>query len=113
MQLYGIKNCDTVKKAIKWLDANGLNFEFHDYKKEVLSEQLVTEWFQQVDQKRLINRRSTTWRNLSDTQKSLEAESDLIQLIIANPTLVKRPVVLHDGKWSAGFNANDWQSRFS
>ncbi|TQV81488.1 Spx/MgsR family RNA polymerase-binding regulatory protein [Aliikangiella coralliicola] len=112
LQVYGIRNCDTVKKALKWLNENQLDTEFHDFKKESLPEAVVAEWFSQIDQKKLINRRGLTWRKLDDSQKALTEPSDLIPLIIENPTLVKRPVVFHQGVWSVGYDESDWQSRF-
>jgi len=111
LQVYGIKNCDTVKKALAWISQRQLETEFHDLKKEELSKGLVAEWLSQIESGKLINRRSTTWRNLSDSQKTLTETSDLIQLIIEQPTLLKRPVLFHQGVWSVGFDLQDWQSR--
>lgn len=112
MEVYGIKNCDTVKKAVKWLNENSIDFEFHDFKKEALNESLVNEWFNQVDLEKLINKRGTTWRQLDESQKDLSNTDALLQLVIEKPTLVKRPVVNHQGKWSVGFKADDWQAAF-
>ena len=112
MQIYGIKNCDTVKKALKWLGENDLEFEFHDFKKEAPSESLVDEWFAQVALDKLINKRGTTWRNLDESQKNFDDLLALKKLVIENPTLVKRPVVKHQENWSVGFKADDWQNNF-
>ncbi|TQV75529.1 arsenate reductase [Aliikangiella marina] len=112
MKIYGIKNCDTVKKALKWLDSNSLSYEFHDFKKEPLSQALVDQWFTQVDLEKLINKRGTTWRQLDESQKDLSNTQALKQLVIEKPTLVKRPVVENNGQWSVGFKAEDWQNQF-
>ena len=112
LAVYGIKNCDTVKKALKWLNENDVETEFHDFKKEIPSSELVTTWLQDIGAEKLINRRGTTWRKLSDDQKALTHAEDLIALIIENTSLVKRPVVNHQGVWSVGFDLNDWQERF-
>lgn len=111
IQIYGIKNCDTVRKALKWLEQNSLEIEFHDFKKESLTTELVTQWFSQVDASKLINRRGTTWRKLDDASKNLTEISDLTQLIIDNPSIVKRPILLSNEGWSVGFNADDWQQK--
>jgi arsenate reductase (glutaredoxin) len=111
IELYGIKNCDTVKKSLKWLEQNDFEVNFHDFKKEAISPNLTEQWLNQIDPAILINRRGTTWRKLSDEQKALTEPDDLSALIIENSSLVKRPVVLFNGDWSVGFNADDWQQR--
>jgi arsenate reductase len=112
LHVYGIKNCDTVRKSLKWLSEHDLDVVFHDLKKEALTENLVLAWFKQIDQSKLVNRRGTTWRNLKESEKNLLETQDFIQLIIDNPTLVKRPVVHHQEVWSVGFDLDDWQKRF-
>jgi arsenate reductase len=112
VEVYGIKNCDTVKKSLKWLEANNIEVNFHDFKKEALTNDLVAQWFNQVDTSLLINKRGTTWRKLDDNQKELTEQADLVQLIIDNPSIVKRPVVLFDNKWSVAFKADEWEQKF-
>lgn len=112
LQIYGIKNCDTVKKALKWLQNNQIEADFHDFKKEELDKSLVKQWFEQIDHSVLINKRGTTWRKLSDADKNLTDESALIKLVIDNPSLVKRPVVLHKNQWYVGFKEDEWQQRY-
>ncbi len=112
INVYGIKNCDTVKKSLKWLTDNQFEIDFHDFKKEKLTEDLVNEWFQQIDPAILINRKGTTWRKLDESQKNLTEQSDLVELIINNPSIIKRPVVLFNKTWSVAFKAEDWQQRF-
>lgn len=113
MHIYGIKNCDTVKKSIKWLNENKIDFEFHDFKKEAPSSLLVKQWFEKIDKNKLINKRGTTWRKLDDAQKAIEDLNGLIQLVVSNPSLLKRPVVQYRNTWSVGFDANEWQQQFT
>lgn len=116
IEVYGIKNCDTVKKSLKWLAEKlpdkQFEINFHDFKKEVLTEDLVNQWFQQIDSSILINRKGTTWRKLDDSQKNLTEQSDMVKLIISNPSIIKRPVVLFNNNWSVAFNPDEWQKRF-
>ena len=72
LRVYGIKNCDTVKKSLKWLDKNEVDYEFIDVRQQPLQKETVNAWLQQVPAEALLNKRSTSWRNLSDEQKTLE-----------------------------------------
>lgn len=101
--VYGIPNCDTVKKAKKWLDENQHNYHFHDFRKEGLDPQRVAQWLQQIDDSLLLNRRSTTWKQLSESDKGYENSDQLIALLVAHPTLIKRPVIDYNGSLSVGF----------
>ncbi len=100
LTLYGLKNCDTCKKAIKALEAAGTDVQFIDIRAEADLQTLVPKWLEAAGSDLLINRRSTTWRGLSETHR----ESDPAQLLIANPTLVKRPVIDRDGKTYVGWS---------
>lgn len=118
--LYGIKNCDTVKKARKWLEANSVAFEFHDFKTQNLAEADLQGWLQALGPEKVVNKRSTTWKQLSDEQKAYFSaadnkglSADAVSIIIANPTLVKRPVLKHEGGISVGFKDVDYQKLFS
>jgi arsenate reductase len=101
--LYGIPNCDTVKKARKWLEMQHLDYQFHDFRKDGVDSTLVAPWLQQVDSTVLLNRRSTTWKQLSDADKSVTTDDQLISLLVANPTLIKRPVIDCNGAIIVGF----------
>lgn len=92
MKLYGLKNCDTCKKAMKALDAAGQSYTFVDIRAEADVASLAPQWLKQVDSAKLINTRSTTWRQLDEAERA-KAESDPAGLLAANPTLVKRPVI--------------------
>ena len=93
--LYGIKNCDTCRKALKWLDAEGIANRFHDFRKDGLTDSQVSAWLDVAGADMLLNKRGTTWRNLDAAQKEA-AESDrdkLAALLLDQPTLIKRPVM--------------------
>ncbi len=108
IHFYGIPNCDTVKKARAWLDANGTDYEFHDFKKEGADADFVRGWVQAVGWEALLNRRGTTFRKLDPAQKEdLDAEK-AIRLMVAQPSCIKRPVVDHPGGLLVGFDADQW-----
>ena len=108
VSLFGIPNCDMVKKARSWLDAQGTKYAFHDFKKEGADADLVRAWVEAVGWERLLNRRGTTFRNLEPEQKEdLDAEK-AIRLMVALPSTIKRPVVVHPGGVLVGFDADAW-----
>ena len=113
MILYGISNCDKVKKAKSWLEENNLDYNFHDFRKQGLESAIIQDWLSQIDWQKLLNKRSTTWRNLdAKTQQSVNAEN-IIQLLVENPTLIKRPVLKVNGIINIGFNADTYQGIFN
>ena len=108
LTVYGIKQCDTCRKALKWLEANDREHRFHDFRKDGLPATLVQEWMQSEFADKLVNRRSTTWRQLSDEQRQSEGEA-LLQLLLQNPTLIKRPVFVDEKIIAVGFNPGDFE----
>lgn len=92
LHLYGIANCDSCKSARKWLATRNVPHTFHDIREEGLSDELLQSWLSSSHAPYLINRRSTTWRRLPDTEKQA-AEADPMRLLRAHPTLIKRPVI--------------------
>ena len=108
--LYGIPNCDTVKKARKWLDAAGLAYEFHDYKKEGADPHRLAAWAEQLGWEALLNRRGTTFRVLPDADKEGIDRDKALALMAAHTSLIKRPVVEHPGGMLAGFVEADWKA---
>lgn len=92
--LYGINNCDTVKKAQKWLKANSINVNFFDFKKQPLTPELLTKFVELNDWSTLLNKRSTTYRNLSDEIKNNLTNEVAFEQVLAQPTLLKRPLLL-------------------
>jgi arsenate reductase (glutaredoxin) len=94
--MYGIKNCDTIKKARAWLDTRGVAYAFHDYKTAGLERKQLEEWTREVGWEPLVNRAGTTFRKLADTDKTDLDEKKALALMLANPSLVKRPVLAID-----------------
>ncbi|WDD93763.1 ArsC family reductase [Burkholderia sp. FERM BP-3421] len=113
--VYGIPNCDTVKKARVWLEAHGVEFAFHDFKKAGVTAPLVAGWLKDVPLDALVNRRGTTWRGLADAQKAAaEREDGAIALMIDKPSVIKRPVLVVDGRVKAlGFSAEQYAGLFA
>ena len=112
MILYGIPNCDTVKKARKWLDAKGVEYRFHDYKKAGVDEGALSDWVDEAGWEALLNKRGTTFRALSDAEKADIDAAKAIRLMVANPSLIKRPVVAGAGGLLIGFGEADYAARF-
>lgn len=111
--LYGIPNCDTVKKARAWLSAQGLEYQFHDFKKQGVPELQLDTWIKALGWEPLVNTRGTTWRRLDDaTRAGVTDAASARNLMLAQPSVIKRPVVQwSDGLMSVGFDAKAWQSR--
>lgn len=112
MIVFGIKNCDTVKKARRWLEANGVDYQFHDFRQEGLDKSTIEGWLQSVDWETLLNKRGTTWRKLDDPRKDSLDQSIAVELMLAHPTLIKRPVVETDTGCTVGFKEADFAERF-
>jgi len=99
MIVYGIKNCDAVKKTLNWLKANNKVFEFHDYKKEGITTEKLQSWCSQVGWENLLNRRGTTWRKLDEeTRNTVTDETQAVNVMLTNTSIIKRPVIEKDGK---------------
>ena len=111
--VYGIKNCDTVKKACKWLDQHDIEFTFHDFRKDGLTKSKVQSWLKEIDWETLVNKRGTTWRKLNDTQKSQINKTSATKLMVEQPTLIKRPVLEIGTQVFVGFSPENYQSVFS
>ncbi len=110
MTLYGIPNCDTVKKARSWLDTRGTGYAFHDYKKAGADPEKLAEWSKALGWEALLNKRGTTFRKLDEADKADLDEGRAIRLMAENPSLIRRPVVEHDGGLLVGFNAAEWET---
>jgi Spx/MgsR family transcriptional regulator len=108
VEFYGIPNCDTVKKARKWLDAQGIDYAFHDYKKEGADPAKLAAWIDARGVDTVLNRRGTTWRKLSDEDKSDVDAAKAVRLLEANPSMIKRPVVEYPGGLLVGFDEGEW-----
>lgn len=104
LKVYGIKNCDTVKKALKYLSAHNVDYRFIDFRQNPLSVDTVKRWVESIGRDVLLNKRATTYRNLSDAQKN----NITIELLIEQPTLIKRPVLVNGLKVIVGFNEAEY-----
>jgi arsenate reductase (glutaredoxin) len=113
MIVYGIKNCDTVKKSLTWLKENGISFEFHDYKTEGISKKKLTKWSQQVGWEVLLNKKGTTWRNIDpETQQTIDNEESAVELMEKNTSVIKRPVIEQNGQvLFVGFDAEKYAEK--
>lgn len=107
--LFGIKNCDTVRKARRWLDSKELHYQYHDFRDDGLSLETVERWLDHIPAEDLLNRRSTTWKNLDEATRASLDPAGIPALLVAHPTLIKRPVLENDGRLITGFNEKTWQ----
>ena len=107
LKIYGISNCDTVKKTTKWLENNNVDFDFHDFRKDGCDKALVSSFFEKIDWTTLVNKRSTTYRNLDADVKDNLSESVAFDLILEQPTLIKRPVIIAEDKAIVGFSEKE------
>jgi arsenate reductase (glutaredoxin) len=101
--LYGIKNCDTMKKARTWLDEHGVRYEFHDYKASGIDATSLARWCTAVGWETLLNRSGTTFRKLPEARKADLTERKAVALMLAQPSMIKRPVLEMDGRIVVGF----------
>ena len=101
--IYGIKNCDTMKKARAWLDAHGVAYRFHDYKQDGIDKARLAGWVGKVGWEALLNRAGTTFRKLPDAEKADLDERRAVALMLAQPSMIKRPVLEEGGKLLVGF----------
>ena len=106
--IYGIKNCDTMKKARAWLDQHGVAYEFHDYKAAGIDRDLLEKWSREVGWETLLNRTGTTFRGLSEGEKAAITETKAIALMTAQPAMIKRPVLDMSGRLLVGFKPEQY-----
>jgi arsenate reductase (glutaredoxin) len=111
--LYGLVTCDTTRAARKWLDAKGVAHAFHDVRTDGLTKGLVEGWVKQLGWEKVLNKASTTWRELPETDKAGLDEKRAVALLLANPTLVKRPVLDCGGELSVGFKPAAYAELFA
>ena len=114
IQLYGIPNCDTVKKARTWLEANDLAYEFHDYKKEGADPAKLERWADRCGWESLLNTRGTTFRKLPDADKAGIDRARALALMTEHPSMIKRPVAEQSdgGRVLVGFTQSEWENAF-
>jgi len=111
-KIYGIKNCDTMKKAFAWLDAYGVGYDFHDYKKEVASEADLNRWVDAAGWETLLNRAGTTFRKLPEADQRDLTRDKAIALMMTNPSMIKRPVLERGEALEIGFKPERYAALF-
>lgn len=110
--LHGLKTCDTTRAARRWLDARGVTYAFHDVREDGLTRAQVEGWVKQLGWEKVLNKSSTTWRELPDSEKSGVDAKKAVALLLAHPTLVKRPLLDQGGRLSVGFKPADYAAMF-
>lgn len=112
LKIYGIKNCNSMKKAFDALQAKGLSYEFHDYKKQGIDADTLKIWLKEIGQDTVLNKKGTTWKKLSEKEqtRALSSEDHLIEALIAQPSLIKRPVLQTSKGFLVGFDETAYQN---
>ena len=108
IRLYGIKNCDTMKKARAWLDKRGVGYAFHDYKSAGIEKDKLEKWAKKAGWETLLNKAGTTFKKLPDKDKEGLNEAKAIKLMLAQPSMIKRPVLEKDGRLLVGFKPEEY-----
>ena len=111
--LFGIKNCDTVKKARKWLEQHGVEHQFHDFREDGITAKQVDGWLKELGWETLVNKRSTTWKQLDPADREAMDNQLAAKTILEQPTLIKRPLLDTGDKRSVGFKAADYDGLFN
>ena len=110
--VYGIQHCDKVSAACRWLEERGIAFEFHDLRKDHVNAHTIEEWLERLGRDRLINKSSATWRTLDHQQREQVEEGNPVPVIIANPTLMRRPILVDGDMVHVGFDAVQYERLF-
>ena len=110
--IYGIKNCDTMKKARDWLDSKKINYSFHDYKTAGIDKEVLEGWIKKVGWEVLLNRAGTTFKKLPDADKEAVTGKKAIALMLVQPSMIKRPVLDAKGKLTVGFKPEEYKKLF-
>ena len=111
--IYGIRNCDTMKKARAWLEGQGITHEFHDYKQSGVSHEMLSRWCAALGWETVLNRAGTTFRALPDADKAGLDEERALALMLAQPSMIKRPILDRDGELIAGFKPDIYEKRLA
>ncbi|BFM51026.1 ArsC family reductase [Marinomonas sp. THO17] len=112
LNVYGIKNCDTMKKAFRWLDDNQIDYQFHDYKKAGVQAEQAKAWIDKLGWENVINKRGTTWRKLDDATKDTMDAEKAVALMQQQPSIIKRPLIETKTEILLGFNAEQYSQAF-
>lgn len=107
--MYGIPNCDTIKKARKWMQQHNIDYQFHDYKKLGVDETRLHQWLDQLGWEQVINKRGTSWRKLDESVRNGMDNDKAISVILENPSIIKRPLLEYEGQLTLGFKEAQYQ----
>jgi Spx/MgsR family transcriptional regulator len=110
--IYGIKNCDTMKKAFTWLDGRKVAYDFHDYKKAGIDKARLEAWVKKAGWETVLNRAGLTFKKLADADKTNLTEKKAIALMLAQPSMIKRPILERGATMTVGFKPDDYQKLF-
>ncbi|MEE9425201.1 MAG: ArsC family reductase [Methylococcales bacterium] len=113
LTLYGIKNCDTIKKACRYCQDHAIEYRLHDYRVDGLDQEQLTMWIKELGWEAMLNKRSTTWRGLSDQIKNQIDETSAITAMLAYPSLIKRPLLEFEGCFMLGFSVEKYDAFFN
>ncbi len=116
LKVYGIPNCDTIKKTLKWLDARGIKNELHNYRQDGITAEKLESWLKQQPLEKLLNKASTTWKNLTEEEKAKTSDPrGAVSVMMEHPTLIKRPVIEDEGGsvLAVGFNDTQYEAVFN
>tara|TARA_B110000977_G_scaffold170940_1_gene222076 strand:- start:1536 stop:1937 length:402 start_codon:yes stop_codon:yes gene_type:complete len=111
--VYGIKNCDTIKKARNWLSDNGIDYRFHDFRADGIDAATIEQWIAQAGWETVLNRRGTTWRKLGTSIQEATNSDNVAALLVEHPAMIKRPVLDVEGVINIGFKADQYQTIFN
>jgi Spx/MgsR family transcriptional regulator len=111
--VYGIKNCDTIKKARNWLSDNGIDYRFHDFRADGIDAATIEQWIAQAGWETVLNRRGTTWRKLDTSIQEATNSDNVAALLVEHPAMIKRPVLDVEGVINIGFKADQYQTIFN
>jgi Spx/MgsR family transcriptional regulator len=111
--MFGIPNCDTIKKAKKWLEAEDITYDFHDYRKQGVDVAMVSEFCRALGWEQVLNKRGTTYRQLTQEQKDTLNEENAIALLVENPAMIKRPILKVNDQLHIGFKADQYATIFN
>jgi len=110
--LYGIRNCDTMRKARRWLDGHGVDYAYHDLRSDGLERTMLQDWMAALGWEALLNRRGTTWRRLPETVRAAINREVAADLMVEHPAIIRRPVLEHDGQLYVGFSSDRYRAIF-
>lgn len=111
--VFGIKNCDTIKKTKKYLEAKQIDFNFHDYRTDGIDTQWLENVFTQLDWEKVLNKRGTTYRQLSDEAKAAISRETVAEVLAEHPAMIKRPIIEHQGEFILGFSEKQLDEVFA